>query len=169
MDEKILALAALNKAGNSKGSSGNEEWVCILGDGYSTEVAASDPCAEIKAEGTTKITQELGARYKKLWVRLGSRESGICTSGNVKLSWGAGDSNWQHLQEQKGTNTWTDTWWIIEFYGAFIQVRTAAGNTIKPRVYNTQKFSSTNNLVLTTVASGATFNNFYAEIWGVKA
>lgn len=147
----------------------SEEWQCIFGSGYSTEVSGKSPVQRVEAEGTTTITQPLGAYYKKLFVRLNGQADAFCTSGNVKLCWGPANSNWHNLQEQKGTAAWTDLWWIVEFCGAYIQVRTAAGNTIKPRSNDKFVFDKTNNLVLTTTTSGATFHNFSMEIWGVKA
>lgn len=147
----------------------SEEWQCIFGSGYSTEVSGKGPAQGVEAEGTTKVTQALGAYYKKLFVRLNGQADAFCTSGNVKLCWGPANSNWHNLQEQKGTAAWTDLWWIVEFCGAYIQVRTAAGNTIKPRTNDKFVFDKTNNLVLTTTTSGATFHNFSMEIWGVKA
>ena len=146
----------------------SEEWEVIFGPEYVNGSGAS--CVtEVEAEGTTKVTQALGAYYKKLYVRLNGQADAFCTSGNVKLCWDAANANWHNLQEQKGTATWTDLWWIVEFCGAFIQVRTAAGNTIQNRRTAGAKYDKTNNLVLTTTTSGATFHNFSMEIWGVKA
>lgn len=148
--------------------SGGEEWEVIFGPEYVNGSGAS--CVtKVEAEGTTKVTQALGAYYKKLYVRLNGQADAFCTAGKIRLDWGAANSNWHNLQEQKGTATWTDLWWIVEFHGAFIQVRTAAGNAIQNRRSAGAKYDKTNNLVLTTTTSSATFHNFGMEIWGVKA
>lgn len=178
--ESILGMGNLSVSG---GGGSAEEWEPILASTSNNAsglvnicnfegayVEGNTPRVKIPALGTVKVVFNLPVKFKKIFVVMSSDSTPICTSGNVKLSWGEANSNWHHFTELAGGNAWSGASWHAEFKkGCVIHWYNSAGFKNVSRSYGMQLFDGTNRLTLSVVSADATFNDINIEIWGVRA